>query len=312
MANSNDRDHEGGWVDERLRTLEAPLDFQADTVRAHARLRERNGATVRMSRHLRAVGAVTAILLGVLALPGPRAAAQRVWNQLTLSRVAVVEVDRNVPEDVSAVFAMQPQPWDEQSVESIDDAARIAGFRPLLPAPEVVEGRPNLLVIGSVSLSTKTLKVAEIEQTLAASGVTDVEVPREWEGTTLVANGGPVVVAQYQDLELIQAAPFRMTTPAAFEFGRFMEIAFRVFGRDAAEAQALGERFAANPALVMHFPERGSVVDVPLQSGTGVFVGEPDQSEGICFFWNTQDRIYIISADRMTQERAAAVANSLK
>jgi hypothetical protein len=312
MANSNDVD-ESRWVEDRLESLEVSPDFQADPVRLHARLRERMSMARTTVRRLRVVGAMTAVLVAVLALPGPRAAAQRLWNQLTLGRVAVVAIDRSdLPEDIAAVFAMQPQPWSQASVGSVDEAERIAGFRPLLPSPSVLNGRPTLSVIGSVSLSTKTLNTAEIEQVLAAAGVTDLAVPKQWEGTTLVAHGGPVVVAEYQDFELIQAAPFRMTTAAAFEFGRFMEIAFRVFGRDAGEARTLGRRFAANPALVMHFPKRGPVREVPLRSSTGVFVGDPNGSEGICFFWNTQDRIYVISADKMTEDQAAAVANSLE
>jgi hypothetical protein len=137
-------------------------------------------------------------------------------------------------------------------------------------------------------------------------------VPKQWEGTTLVARGGPVVVAEYSRLELIQAAPFRMTTPAAIEFGRFMEIAFRVFGRGEDEARALGRRFAANPALVMHFPERGPVREVPLRTGSGVYVGDLTGWDGICFFWSSADRIYIISAAKMSEEEAAAVADSLR
>jgi hypothetical protein len=311
MANSNDV-NESGWVDERLKSLDSQTDFRSDPARAHARLHERHRVALRTVRRRRVAGAAAAVVLGLLALPGPRAAAQRLWTQITLGRWEIVEVDReSVPDDVAAVFAMQPQPFDEESVQSVDEAARIVGFRPLLPSSGV-SGSPALSVVNSVTLSTKTLETAEIERALAAAGVADVAVPREWEGTTLVAYGGPVVVAHYQELELIQAAPFRMTTPAAFEFGRFMEIAFRVFGREAGEAKALGQRFAANPALVMHFPEHGPVRDVPLRSGHGVFVGDPGQSDEVCFFWNTPDRIYIISADRMTEEQAAAVANSLQ
>ena len=119
-------------------------------------------------------------------------------------------------------------------------------------------------------------------------------------------------INSYEGVEIMQSAPFRLNTPPGFRFGHFMEIAFRVFGRGAAEAKALGDKFAANPALVMHFPERGAVRDVPLRSGRGVYVGDAEGSDGICFFWNTADRIYIVSAASMTEPQAAALANSMQ
>jgi hypothetical protein len=312
MATSNDVE-KGGWVDDRLSALQTPAGLPTDGARAHARLDERRRRALTTTRRRRAAGALAAVALGLLALPGPRAAAQRLWNQLTIARVEVVAVDRKaVPDDIAAVFAMQPQPFEERSVSSVEEATRIAGFRPLLPPPGVVGGTPTLSVVESVIFSTASLSVAQIERTLAAAKIFDITVPREWEGTTLVAHGGPFVVAEYPDLELIQAAPFRMTTPAAFELGRFMETAFRVFGREASEARTLGQQFAANPALVMHFPEHGPVRDVSIRSGRGLLVGEPGQSDEVCFFWNTKDRIYIIAADQISAERAAGVANSLE
>lgn len=157
----------------------------------------------------------------------------------------------------------------------------------------------------------RPLKTADIEGALAAAGISDIKVPAEWEGTTLVAEGGPVIVAQYEGVEVMQSAPFRMTTAAGFKFGRFMEMAFRVFGRTASEARALGEKFEANPALVMHFSEHDPVREVPLRSGQGIYVGDPEGDDVICFFWNTADRIFIVSAEKMNEQAAAALANSI-
>jgi len=39
------------------------------------------------------------------------------------------------------------------------------------------------------------------------------------------------------------------------------------------------------------------------RSGQGVFVGDPSE-HGICFFWNTADHIYMVSAENMTQDRS--------
>jgi hypothetical protein len=55
------------------------------------------------------------------------------------------------------------------------------------------------------------------------------------------------------------------------------------------------------PALVMHFPERDTVREVPRSGGRGIFVGDPGGSDGICFFWHTSDRIDIVSAPQMSE-----------
>ena len=137
-------------------------------------------------------------------------------------------------------------------------------------------------------------------------------VPKDWEGTVLSAEGGPAVLADYGDIEVIQSPPFRLTTPAGFPFGRFMELTFRVFGRPEDEARRLGQQLAENPALVMHFPGASAVRNIPLRTGMGVLVGNPDGNDGMCFFWSTPARIYIIEADKLSESRAVAVADSIR
>ena len=206
--------------------------------------------------------------LTVLALPWPRAAAQRLWDRLSLGRVEIVQISRkDLPESVTALFTMEdrnrPMP---EAVRDLADAERVAGFRPSLPPPGVLSGTPQLSVVRSVAFTTLPLRTADIERALAAAGISDLTVPGEWEGTTLTAEGGPMVVATYPDamVEVMQSPPFRMTTPPGFRFDRFMEIAFRVFGRSAHDARTLAKEIAANPALVMHFPEHDQVREVSL------------------------------------------------
>jgi hypothetical protein len=309
MAHSDDP-NDGQWIDERLRTLQAG-EFRTDVERARDLLRQRHVAAVKRKRRAWIAGASACLV--VAALPWPRAVAQQFWDRVMLGRVAVVEVDRpDLPESLTAAFTMEPGPFEQEGVRDAVEAERLAGFRPSLPPAGVLTGDPQLSVVKTVKLSTRPLRIADIEQALAAANVSDVHVPKDWEGTILTAEAGPVVVASYDGVEIMQSAPFRMDMPSGFRFGHFMEIAFRVFGRSAVEAKALGEKFEANPALVMHFPERGSVRDVPLRSGRGIYVADVEGPEGICFFWNTSDRIYIVSAASMTEPQAAALANSMQ
>jgi hypothetical protein len=311
MANNDDVNEK--WVEERLAALDGGGELRSDVVRARGRLGIMEQAAAKRVRRMWL--AFACVLLALAALPWPRAIAQQLWNRLLVGRVEVVQVgagDEEVPEEIAGVFTMDLQPFEPRRVADAAEAERLAGFRPLFPPPGILKGTPALFVVPSVALSTRPLKVADIERALAAAGVSGVTVPKEWEGTTLVAEGGPVVVAEYEGVQVMQSAPFRVNTSPGFRFGRFMEIAFRVFGRSAGEAKALAEKFEANPALVVHFPKEDAVREVALRSGQGIIVGEPGGPENVCFFWNTSDRIYIVDAMNVTEEMLVTLANSMR
>jgi hypothetical protein len=311
MANNSDV-NKSDWVEERLEALNTAAESQPDIVRARARLRARQSASTTQNRGLWLALAATGCLL-LLALPWPRALAQQLWDRLLLGRIAVVEVDREgLSEDIKSVFIMTPGDWVQQSVADAAEAEQIAGFHPLLPPAGVLNGDPKMSVVTRVTLSTRRLNTADMERALANAGVSDMTVPKEWEGLTLTAEAGPAIIAEYEGVEIVQSPPFRMNTPPGFQFGRFMEMAFRVFGRSAHEARMLGAKFEANPALVLHFPERAPVRDVTLRSGHGIIVGDVGGTDPICFFWNTPDRIYIVTASNVSEQRLTVMADSIR
>jgi hypothetical protein len=311
-AMANPSPDPNAWVDETLRSLdtEAP---PLDPARARARLRDRQQAAGRTKRRRALSAAVAAtVLLVIAALPSSRAAAQRLLNLLTLARVDVIENPHvELPQHVVETLVMQPQPWNEEGVSDLAEAERVAGFRLSLPTTSVLEGQPKLSVIRKATMNTSPFKVAEVKDAIDAAGIVGVAIPKEWEGTVLSADVGPVVVADYGDMTVMQSPPFRMTIPTHVPFDRFMELVFRVFGRPAGEALRLSHRFVENPAMVMHFPAATAVREVSLTSGHGVLVGNPDGEDGMCFFWSTPERIYIVEADGLSEARAVAVANSI-
>jgi hypothetical protein len=311
MANNNDR-NDRDWIDERLDTLKTADESEPDVSRARAKLRARQSGPAPRSRGAWLLAAAAACLV-LAALPWPRALAQQVWDRLVLARIAVVQVDgEGVDDEIASVFTMDSAPYEQEPVADAAEAERIAGFRPLLPPDGILKGKPALSIVRRSVLTTKPLKTADIERALATARVSDIAVPKEWEGLTLTAEAGPVVIADYDGVQIMQSAPFRMNTPPGFQFGRFMEMAFRVFGRPADEAKALGAKLEANPALVLHFPEREPVRDVVLRSGEGIIVGDLNSDDLICFFWNTPDRIYIVSATNVSQHTLVTLANSIR
>ena len=170
-----------------------------------------------------------------------------------------------------------------------------------------------MFVIRKVTLATEPLNVDEINQALAAAGISDVTMRPEWNGAALTVEGGPVIVARYQEagIELMQTAPLKMTTPPEFRFDQFMEVAFRVFGRSTTEARDLAQRLAANPALLMVLrPGHHAVArEIASQAGPVSIIGSTEG--GMCAFWSAPGRMFIVSAMKMDEKLAEAIASSV-
>jgi hypothetical protein len=308
MANNNES-NENRWVDERLQSLDAP-DVEPNYDAARGRLRERDASARTMRRRWTTAAAIAAAILLLAALPWPRAAAQRLWDRLTLGRVEVVRVaQEHLPEPVN------PFDWKEENDERIEvrdatEAERVAGFHPLLPPADVVSETPKLTV-SKRGVMSSTVKVADLQRALVAAGNTGVFVPVGWEGVTLRVERGPEIEAIYEKTKfgISQSAPLKLTTPSGFPVGEFMEIAYRLYGKTAVDARELSRKFIANPAWMLVFPGHDTVRELPWKGGRAVAAGGQDS---MCFFWNTSDRLFILGAQKMDPDFGVAVANSLQ
>src|SRR5215472_10688354 len=100
MANNSDA-NDNRWVDERLRSLGTPeVDSNLDAARGQ--LRERDASARRRRRAWTTAAVVVGAILVLAALPWPRAAAQRLWDRLSLGRIEVVRSTRNdLPQPVN-------------------------------------------------------------------------------------------------------------------------------------------------------------------------------------------------------------------
>jgi hypothetical protein len=308
MANNNDA-NENRWVDERLRSLETP-ELEPNYDAARGRLRERDTSARTTRRRWTTAAAIGAAILLLAALPWPRAAAQRLWDRLSLGRIEVVRVaQENLPQPVN------PFDWKEDNDEpvAVRDAAeaeRVAGFRPLLPPTTVVRETPRLTV-SKRGVMSATVRVADLERALAAEGVAGVHVPNAWEGVMLRVERGIEIDAVYDDAKmgLSQSPPFKLVTPSGFPVGEFMEVAYRLYGKSAMDARELSRKFVANPAWMLVFPGHDTVQEVSWKGGRAVAAGG---GGSMCFFWNTSDRLFILGAQKMDPGFGVAVANSLR
>ncbi len=312
MGNDNDSNVQPS-VDECLRSLEPGAEFDPDLSAARARLRERHGGSRRRAPRASRLVAFGAVGVLILSLPWTRAFAQRLWDRLTVSRVEIVQITgRDVPDEVAAMFTFDDREHIEPvAVADVTHASRVAGFIPALPAPSVVPGHPRLGVMLTERMSSRPVDVPRLRAALRTAGLGDVRVPDAWDTARLTVEGGPAIVASYDEasLSVIQARPFRMNVPPAIPLEEFMQLGFRLFGRDPQAARTLAREIVANPAVVFHFPEHHRVREVRLRAGRGIVVGD---EEGICFFWSTPDRLFIVSAPPMSDEELVALADSFR
>jgi hypothetical protein len=299
------------WIDARLSALREPAAFQPDASRAGVRLDERRFAA-RRSRRLWTVAGIVAALLASLTLPWPRATAQRLWDRLTVRRVEIVQVSRkDLPSTIMRAFELNDVRRDKPiAVHDADEAERVAGFHVHLASASVLHETPQLEVVKTEVEETPPVKTADLRQALATAGVFDLEVPNAWEGARVRVEGGPAVTAGYKQAQvyITESSSFKLTTPPGFPVGRFMEMAFRIVGRSPAEARNFGAQFPTNPAWLLVFPGHDTVEEVPLRSGRAILAGGEG---GMCFFWNTPDRIYVLGAVKANRDLATAIANSI-
>jgi hypothetical protein len=310
MATDNDSTDRPS-VDECLRALEPSPDFEPDLHAARARLRERHGRAGAPARRISRLAALGTVTIVVLALPWTRAVAERVWDRLTVNRIQIVQISgRDVPGDVASMFTFEDRDAPEPvEVPTVERASQLAGFVPALPSPSALPGTPRLSVLMAERMWTRPVDVTRLRAAVGAAGLADTTVPDAWHGARLVVEGGPAVVASYETalVEVMQARPFRMNVPAEVPLEAFMRIGFRLFGRSRDDARSLAHEIVTNPAVVFHFPEHHHVRDLRLRDGRGVVVGD---DEGICFFWSSADRLFIVAAPPMSDASLIALADS--
>jgi hypothetical protein len=295
------------WTAARLAAV-APT-WEPDLVRARTLLRPQP-PTARPRRALYAAAAATAALIVAFVSPTSRALAQDLWYRWFVTRVAVVRVDLSkIPLDTSVrTDGLQ------QNVSSLAEAAAKAGFTPVLPPSNIAGGTPTLSIVGRIDV-TQRIHTRALADALRREGATDVEVPAEWDGTTLRAVIGPLVAANYPgEVEVLQTVPIRLEMPAAFPLERFAEVSFRAGGLPPAEARQLAAEYARQPAWLLDVPKDEPVVveTVTLANGgSALLIEDPGKSGGerATVIISRPTRLYTVSSP--TRDLSLRIADAL-
>jgi hypothetical protein len=297
------------WVDRQLASLPV-IDREPNVARGLAILASRE----RHRRHWTLVAATASVsCVALLALPGTKAFAQRVWESLFLKRAEVVRVNfEDVPSALSADILRGGA--GPEGVRDIDEAERKAGFRPIIPRAGILSSSPSFSVTETLE-ARLILRRADLLKALGKAHVSNVDVPAAWDGTSIVARVGPVVVADYGQTTVLQCRPPMLSTPAGFDTAQFVQVALRILGVEERETRRMSDKFAANPAWFWGIPrdKQATIQEVSLASGPGVYIEDFDTHgarEGAVVIWNAADRTYLVGG-RISRELAMAVANSI-
>ncbi len=285
------------WVDDRMAVLQPA--WRADLGRGSALLEA--GLRRRAPFRLWIPAAVAAALCIAFALPQTRAVAQQLWSHFVLNRVDVVRVDlSDLPLDSHVSMS------GLTAAQNLDDAARMAGFRPFVPVSDALSGSPSLAVMKKFEIN-QTIHVDQWRAALEKAHVRDVVVPSEWEGVELRYSVGPMVNLGYKgDVGILQAKPIEFAIPAGFPLERFAEVAFRCVGLSQRDAAAMAQKFTANPAWLLDVPadEVAEVEQIVLRSGPAMLVQEfnDDGSSGrVTILRSTPDRIFAVETNNRQQ-----------
>ena len=301
------------WVHGRMSASEPAVGW-ADSAVAWRHVRERTAR--RVVPTFVWAGATATLLAAILALPGPRATAQVLWDRVVAGRIQVMIVDDNVAGAAAGLFVPEIYPLPEtRPVGSLEEASRVAGFVPRLPAADLFPSDLPAYAVADVVTARVRLRTPALRYLLHEAGGAAGEVPDSWNGAVIETRIGPVVIADYDGLLLLQSLPFEVTKPANLDLQQFYSVAFRILGMSASEAWTRSTELGISPALLMFMPpeDRDLVHAFSTPAGTGVMIDGVYGAGKTVAVWSGSDRVYALYPEtrEVSREFIATVAASL-
>ena len=232
-------------------------------------------------------------------------------QSIALSRFEVLRVNQEdmerVPASLRAIF-VDPTP-DAEAVDSLDEAAKRAGFTPRLP---MSSSKPQFGVIDPIR-ARATIGVADLTNALRDAKAANVTVPQNWDKVTIAIQQDRGILADYGDFLITQAPALKLTPPPDFPFDQFVEVLFRVVGMNAADARSLRQKFTANPAAFFPIPPRYEmdIHEVRLKTGSGVLLQNAGKVGELALAWTSGDRSYFVTG-LLTESQVIDLANSIQ
>lgn len=296
------------WIAERFASMEP--EWSPNLARGRSLLNAKLTRRRFSSAWLAVPVAAAAVCCAVLAIPTTRALAEDLWYRYALDRVNVVLLDFSK----SPIHTQVVTNGLEQQVPNLEEAQAKAGFLPYLPSPHVLPGIPEITVTGSIFVE-QTIHINEIQSALDREGVSDVQVPEQWNGLQLHTSIGPIVEASYSgDVQIQQERPIELFVSPGLPLQPFADVVFRSMGVPAWKAKVMARQFADHPAWIMDVPPDAvvSIHDLVLSTGPAFLLEEFDSRGAVkraTVIRCTDDRIYSVSS--RSSELSTRIADAL-
>jgi len=269
-------------------------------------------------------GAAVALTAALVVSPAAQAVAQDFLNLFRVKRFTAVTVDPAVIArleegqlDFEALLGDSvetlKEPGQPVTVTSTEEASQLAGIPVRLPAsvPDGF-GTPDIQVQGEASLRF-TANTARLQAILDALGMADVKLPDQLNGAVVTLSKPPIVSAEYTNgrsrITLAQARNPDISLPDGVRLSDLGEIALRVAGMSAEDAQRFAQSIDWNTTLLVPIPANAaSFREVEVRGTTGLLVtadraaGGPAASgkelpQGSLLLWSEGDIVFALAGN---------------
>jgi len=258
---------------------------------------------------LAGVAAIVAIL-GLLALPPVRAAADQLLSVFRVQKVVFMPIDPNRIEQLKALnlngdtmFVGKPQMSDRtppRTVASADEAAQAAGYAIAQPAQLPSAPLSTAYTVVGPNKAQFQINVAGARQVLDLLGIDDVTIPDALGAQPIQVESKPFVAVHYHganyDLTLNQGQSPNVTLPKGVDLAQLGKAALRVLGTPPEQAEIASRQINWNNTLIFPFPaDTDNIRQVSVNGEPALLVGGgARRSLHWQLYWQTGDRLYML------------------
>jgi hypothetical protein len=263
----------------------------------------------------------------VLVAPAGRGIARQLLDRFYMRKPEAVRAN-----DVSIgarAFTKEygPPPGAPRFVFDKTKAREQAGFDPRLPTAlreQLDSGLAVLKLSDPVDMRIK-IHVDEMMAAFRNHGVTDVTVPRSWEGVQIGYHMGAGFWVVFLGGTFVQALPPSLDTPPGFPIIDFTEIALRAAGLDASGAHNARNLFVDSGGAFAVVPAdaKSRFREITLKTGPGLLFENDTEDDdrrkcSLCagphervLTWADSNRIFQLRSQTMTLDETIALAEAV-
>lgn len=204
----------------------------------------------------------------------------------------------------------------EQQIASIDEAAKLLGYMPLMPQ-YLPDGLPKIPSLRGYTAGTTTLavNVRKLREVLAQVGLEGIQLPDSYDGAKVTLDTWPAVVAVYSNGATGQFVALAQSRPPALAIDGRINI--ETLRQQVLDSGLLPQTVAAQlrsiddwtTTLPMPVPEGATAKEVPLRNTHVLFVTSPSGHQTLGL-WYERGRVIALWTN-LPEDDAIKVVESL-